>query len=78
MEHLGPSRSKQFSSHCVITDDSVIAELVNDSDLDEHEIEGNQNIEDTVNNTSESKISRQLREQKRKWGAIRQAIDLYL
>jgi hypothetical protein len=46
MENLGPSTRKQFSSRCVIIDDSVIDELVNDSDLDEYEIEDNQNIED--------------------------------
>jgi hypothetical protein len=77
MENLGPRTSKQFSSHRVITDDSVTAELVNDSDSDEYETEDNQNIEDTVSNSSKEgkTISEPPTGQKRKWGETRQATD---
>jgi hypothetical protein len=53
IENPGPSTSKQVSACRVIIDDSVIAELVNDSDSDEYDIEENQIIEDTVSNSSE-------------------------
>jgi hypothetical protein len=41
MENPVRSTSKQVSSRRVIIDNSVIAELVNDSDSDEYEIEEN-------------------------------------
>jgi hypothetical protein len=53
MESPGLSTSKQFSLRHVIIDDSVLAKLVNDSDSDEYKIEDNQNIKDTVSNSSE-------------------------
>jgi hypothetical protein len=55
----------------------VITELVNDSDSDEYEIEDNQNIEDTVSNSSKEgkTISEPPTRQKRKRGATRQATD---
>jgi hypothetical protein len=55
----------------------VIAELVNDSDSDEYEIEENQIIEDPVSNSSEEgeTISEPPTGQKRKRRASRQAAD---
>jgi hypothetical protein len=80
MENPGPSTSKQVSSHRVIIDDNVIAELVNDSDSDEYEIEENQINEDTVSNKSEEgkTISEPPTGQKRKLRATRLATDSYL
>jgi hypothetical protein len=77
MENLGPSTSKQFSLRRVIIDNSVIAELVVDSDSDEYEIEDSQNIEDTVSSSSEDgeTVSEPPTGQKRKREATKQATD---
>jgi hypothetical protein len=58
----------------------VIAELVNDLDSDEYEIEDNQNTENTVSNSTEegNTLSEPPTGQKRKRTATRQATDSYL